>query len=383
MNNKDKNVENKSPLLRRAQHGALGGVGEASVEAFKILIIQQKMIGDVLTSSLICENLKLNFPDAEIHYLINRFTLPVVQSHPFIDEFVIFEDEYKDSKIKFYTFLKHISKAKYTHVFDAYGKLESILITIFSKAKFKYGFRKSYSKMYYTNTIQMTNDVKTEAGSAIENRLQLMQLMPEVKVFNNKPKIYLTQDDVNAAQKQFNDLGLDSKDCIMVSALGSGLQKTYPFDYFAQLLDVIVQKTDKLLILNYLPSQQHHIDQLLNYCNNTTQNKIVNGIEMKSLGAFIQICSQCYAVIGNEGGAINMAKALDVPTFSIFSPWVTKEGWNSFEKSYPNTSVHLIDYFPELYNQHAKTYKKDAEQMYRKLKPELIHKKLEKFLDVI
>ncbi|NBC57221.1 MAG: lipopolysaccharide heptosyltransferase family protein, partial [Bacteroidetes bacterium] len=50
----------------------------------KILVIQQKMIGDVLTSSVICENLKRNFPNAEVHYLINRFTLPVVENNPYI-----------------------------------------------------------------------------------------------------------------------------------------------------------------------------------------------------------------------------------------------------------------------------------------------------------
>lgn len=369
----------KSPSLRQAQRDAFGGGGEA----FKILVIQQKMIGDVLTSSLICENLKLNLPEAEIHYLINRSALPVVQGHPYIDDFVIFEENYKKSKIKFYRFLKQIKRENYTHIFDAYGKLESMLVTLFSKANYRYGFSKSYSKKIYTNTTQVTNDVITEAGSAIENRLRLMQLMKNIKVFNNKPKIYLSEKEVFDAQKQFKNQSLNSKDCIMISALGSSLNKTYPFSYFAQLLDFIVEKTGKKLIFNYMPSQQGHIDEMVKHCSKNTQNHIAKGLNMKSLRAFIQVCSQCLAIIGNEGGAINMAKALDVPSFSIFSPWVTKEGWNSFETSYLNTSVHLKDFYPELYDKHPKFYKNEAKSMYKKLEPHFIQNKLDGFLNLI
>ena len=130
----------------------------------------------------------------------------------------------------------------------------------------------------------------------------------------------------------------------MISALGSHASKTYPLNYMAEILDDIVNKTKAYLILNFMPNQQPEIDELISYCNPKTQKQIVTGIEMKSLRDFMAICQQCKAIIGNEGGAINIAKALEVPSFSIFSPWIIKEGWNSFEVSYPNTSVHLSDY---------------------------------------
>jgi heptosyltransferase-2 len=59
----------------------LGWVGKSP----KILVIQQKMIGDVLVSSLICENLKRSYPNSEVHYLINRFTIPVIENNPYVD----------------------------------------------------------------------------------------------------------------------------------------------------------------------------------------------------------------------------------------------------------------------------------------------------------
>ena len=72
----------------------------------KILIIQQKMIGDVLTTSLLFELLRDKYPNAELHYLINSHTFPVVENNPFINKFVFCTPEIESSKLKFLSFLK-------------------------------------------------------------------------------------------------------------------------------------------------------------------------------------------------------------------------------------------------------------------------------------
>ena len=46
----------------------------------KILIIQHKMIGDVLICSLLCKNIKLWNPDAKIDFVANRHTLDVIET---------------------------------------------------------------------------------------------------------------------------------------------------------------------------------------------------------------------------------------------------------------------------------------------------------------
>ena len=71
----------------------------------KILVIQQKMIGDVLTTSILFELLRKKYPDAQLDYLINSHTYPVVENNPFIDSFVFFTKEEETSKkLQFYAF---------------------------------------------------------------------------------------------------------------------------------------------------------------------------------------------------------------------------------------------------------------------------------------
>ena len=108
----------------------------------KVLIIQQKMIGDVLTSTILCENIKANIKESKVYYLINTQTKAVVENNPYIDEIVLFTPKYRKSKLAFYKFLKEIRKEKFDVVIDVYGKLESNLICLFSKAPIKISYKK-------------------------------------------------------------------------------------------------------------------------------------------------------------------------------------------------------------------------------------------------
>ncbi|MEM7487036.1 MAG: lipopolysaccharide heptosyltransferase family protein, partial [Bacteroidota bacterium] len=76
----------------------------------KFLVIQQKMIGDVLSSTILCEHLKIHYPNSEVHFLINENTQAVVVGNPFIDKIVLFKNKYRDNKLGFYGFLRSIKK---------------------------------------------------------------------------------------------------------------------------------------------------------------------------------------------------------------------------------------------------------------------------------
>ncbi|MEW4925170.1 glycosyltransferase family 9 protein [Algibacter sp. 2305UL17-15] len=351
----------------------------------KILVIQQKMIGDVLTSSILFEALRAEYPDAKLHYLVNSHTYPVVEHHPFIDEFKFFTPEIEKSKRLFYSFLKHIREEKYDVVVDVYSNYSSNLITFFSGAETKISKYKWYSSFIYTHTLKESKTPKTNAGLAIENRLKLLKPICNTDFSPIKPKIYLTPAEIDTAKKLLTNFKTDgSEPLFMISVLGSGPTKTYPLQYMAQLIDVIVSQTKGYILFNYMPSQKEDVKQLMEYCADATKKQIHFNVFGKSLREFIAITKHCTALIGNEGGAINMAKAIDKPTFAIFSPWILKEAWNMFDDGHKNDSIHLKDVKPELYeDKDLKSVKQDHSKYYHEFTPELIIPKLKTFLKAI
>lgn len=348
----------------------------------KILVIQMKFIGDVLASSIICNNLKEKYPQSQIDYLIYPFTKPVIENNPNIDNIIYFEEKYRKSKKELLKFLFGIRKNNYDIVIDAYGKIESNLVTLFSNAKRKISYYKSYTSFLYSDTVKIIKEPKTNAGTSLENRLNLLSPLGFKGDLDNKPVIFLTQNEIKNGENIISKFtSIDKRPIFMISVLGSSLEKTYPFSYMAKILDEIVEKTSATLIFNYMKSQSNEAQEIYRLCNKSTQKNILIDLIPGSLREFMAITKNCYALIGNEGGAVNMAKALDIPTFTIFSPWINKYDWNCFEDGKNNISVHLEDYKPEIYQGKEKKYlKKDAENLYKQFTPELLFKELDVFL---
>ena len=350
----------------------------------RVLIVQQKMIGDVLTSTIICQNLKEFIPECTVHYMVHSNTIPVLINNPYIDKIIDFKPEYRENMASFYGFLKSLKKEPYDVVIDVYGKLETNLITHFCKAPIKIGYDKWYTRFFYTHPIKPFNESKFNLGKAIEKRLQLLQPIiknKEITEFYNKPKIFLSDLEKKEALTFLKTSGIDPKKPIfMIGILGSGSKKTYPFEYMAQIIEEIVEKSDSTLLFNYIPSQINEVKEIYNLCSENAQKQIKFEAFASSLRGFLSILSHCKAIIGNEGGAINMAKALEIPTFSIFSPWIDKEGWALFEDQ-NNMSVHINDYKPELFkDKNIKSIKKSTDSLYNDFKPEYIKPKLNEFL---
>ncbi|TBN06414.1 lipopolysaccharide heptosyltransferase family protein [Hyunsoonleella flava] len=352
----------------------------------KILVIQQKMIGDVLTSSILFSLLRESFPNATLHYLINSHTLPVVENHPDIDNFQIITPNIEKSSALFFSFLKNIQKENYNVVIDVYSTFSSNLITLFSGAKTKISKHKWYTSFLYTHTFKESKVPVSNAGLAIENRIKLLQPLGIKEILKYpQPKIHLKKDEIETAKKMLLEFKINlSSPLFMISILGSDKTKTYPLQYMAELIDFIVAETKGALLFNYIPNQIEDVKKIISFCKPETKKHIHLHVFGKNLREFIALTSHCNALIGNEGGAINMAKAIDKPTFSIFSPWILKEAWNIFEDGTRNDSIHLKDVKPELFTDTSpKQIKKQHQKLYVAFTPELIKPKLKAFLSSI
>ncbi|MGM1055852.1 MAG: glycosyltransferase family 9 protein [Bacteroidota bacterium] len=348
----------------------------------KILVIQMKMIGDVLTSSILFEALRKKYPEAELHYLIYKQTQPVVENNPFIDKIIPFDPANKDF-YKLWELSRRIQWEQYDIVIDVYSKINSAFLTALSGAKKRISYHKWYTRKGYTQTFRLKEQPNTLAGLAVENRMMLLKGISNNFPKEIQPKIYLTATEKFQAKEKLTEAGISSeKPLFMVGILGSSANKTYPLHYMAQVLDFIIDKTQANLLFNYIPQQEEQAKELFSKCNAKTQKNIHFGIYGKSLREFMALTSCCDAFIGNEGGAANMAKASGVPTFSIFSPQIKKENWSIYEDGKKHVSVHLRDFEPTLIEGTSKKrLSENAIDLYELLIPNLIFAPLEYFLN--
>lgn len=341
------------------------------------------MIGDVLVSSIICNNLRIAYPDAQIDYLVYSSTTPVLEGNSSIDNIILFEEKHRKSKKELFNLGFQIRNEKYDLLIDAYSKLESWALVLLSNAKRKISYKKTGRNFLYTDNVPFESYPKTNLGLAIERRLSLLEpLALQIKT-DPIPKLFVSAKENKEAIALFekHQVKKDRK-TVMISLLGSEELKTYPLAFMSKVVDYIADQENVNILFNYFPKQLESAKTVFDTCKPSTQEKIYFDLLGDDLRSFIAIMNQCDLIIGNDGGAINMAKALEKPSFIIFSPWIEKKIWATFEDGIHHLSVHLADFLPDLFaNKTEKMLKKEALSLYQEFKPEFFSDKIKLFLN--
>ncbi len=349
----------------------------------KILVIQQKMIGDVLVSSIICNNLKIAYPNAQVDYMVYASTMPVLEGNPYIDHYILFTERHRKSKWTFLKFLLSIRKEKYDIIIDAYSKLESWITVFLSNATRKISYRKVGRTLLYSDNINVLQSPQSNLGLTIERRLSLLEPLDLTIELDPVPKLYVTVQEKKFAQELFKSHKVDSsKKTVMLSIIGSSTIKTYPLKYMSTIVDFIAGIKGMNMLFNYMPNQIEEAREIYINCKETTQSQIYFNLFGGSLREYIALMDRCDFIIGNDGGAINMAKALQKPSFIVFSPWIEKRVWATFEDGKFHKSVHLKDYEPILFEgKLEKELKKNSLKLYNHFKPDYFLNDLKLFLE--
>ncbi|NJW51642.1 glycosyltransferase family 9 protein [Salinimicrobium oceani] len=344
----------------------------------KILIIQNKRIGDVLLASIIPNSIKKYHPNAHVTFFCYDNAAPVLEQNPNIDRIIaVKEKELKKIK-NLVRYSKSLRKERFDIVIDPYVKFQSQVLSLMSGAKQRISYQKKTLPFAYTTQIPFLKNKVSEFGKAIDDRLNLVTAMDKNIVPEPYPQLFLSQPEIEHGKKMLEGLD-DNKKTLMIGVLGSNASKSLPLEYTVEIINFLVANYNLNILFNYIPSQQDIVDEILSKI--TPSNKVYPGIIGKDIREFIQIMYHCDLLIANEGGSVHIAKALKKATFTIFSPYIVKDFWATFENEPQNQSVHLKEVRPDLFeNKSRKEIAARSEELYKELTPELIIPKLKSFL---
>jgi ADP-heptose:LPS heptosyltransferase len=119
----------------------------------KFLIIQTAFIGDVVLATSLVENLRAEFPDAEIDFLVRQGNEGLITGHPLLSKILVWNKKEK----KFRNLLKILSqirKEKYDKVINVQRFTATGFLTAFSGAKEKIGFDKNPLSFLFTTKVK-------------------------------------------------------------------------------------------------------------------------------------------------------------------------------------------------------------------------------------
>ncbi|WP_310992327.1 glycosyltransferase family 9 protein [Aequorivita marina] len=347
----------------------------------KILVIQNKRIGDVLISSVIANNIKKVFPNSEVTYFVYEYTAGVLENNPNIDRVIAVNEKKLKSYLALLKTILRIKKEKYDIIFDPYSKLQSRLICLFSGARYRIGLKRAHKELklpFYTHPVSFLENRSKTCGKAIEDRINMITSVFELKEPEYAPKIFLT-----AEEKNYSRIDSLPKPIIMLGILGSTPQKSMPYEYMVELINYITENYHGTILFNYMPDQKAEALKVYEMCRD--KDLINLDIYEDNIRGFIKLVNKCDLLVSNEGGSVHITKAVNIPTFTIYSPYVNKEHWSSFEDKKHHDSIHLMEEKPNLFSsftlEERRGIEEDPHSLYKELTPEMILSKLRPFLE--
>jgi len=163
----------------------------------KILVIKFRNIGDVLLTTPLIKNLKLNYPNSEIDVVVNQGTESMLKYNPNINQVFTYNRNYYKSLSKIKRFIEEFKFLKsfkdYDIVINTTEGDRGAFIAKFSNAKIKIGYpvkKNLYLKNVFTNPMPKPTLIR----HIIENNLDAIRVLDK-KIYEKKVEIFWDKED--------------------------------------------------------------------------------------------------------------------------------------------------------------------------------------------
>lgn len=293
----------------------------------KILVIRFRRVGDAVLGTSLCSSLRETFPNAEIHYLLNTPIAPLYEGHPDIDQVITFDG--KDDK----SFLRYIRRAwsivranKYDVIIDMRGTMRTLLFSLLSlRTPFRIGTKKNYSFIALNCPVDNRGD---KTSNMIEHNLAFLKPLEKITELKycRDFRLYISDAEKQHFHDYMRQAGIDFAKPVMLAVVSARLQyKVWDKERMKQVLQKIIDTYDAQIIFNFVSAEREFATNVHKEMNN--HSNIFTNIEANSLRDLCALSVNCDFFCGNEGGARHLAQALDVPSFAIFPPNISKSRW--------------------------------------------------------
>ncbi|MDR0544311.1 MAG: glycosyltransferase family 9 protein [Odoribacteraceae bacterium] len=342
----------------------------------RIIIPRFRRVGDSVLSVALCSSLRKTFPGASIDYVVNDNIASLFEGHPDIDNLVRFSSEDTRGTRRYVKKVWRVAReGRYDLIVDPRSTPRTLWFALFSpRARWRIGRRKRYNALLHNHRVE----VRVEGKDEVERTLLLLSpLEKEFEVvYDREFKLYLSPGEREEVRRSMERQGVDFSRPVVVCAVATQLPyKAWEMDRMRQVLARIIERYDARLIFNYAGKvEEETARRLYRMMNNHPNVSIdVNAPTLRGLAAMI---ANADFFFGNEGGPRHISQALDVPSFAIYPPHISKSKW------LPNASERFQGVHPYDISEAARDKKLSYIEKYDVVTVEEVWKRALPMLDV-
>lgn len=277
----------------------------------RILVIQQRQLGDVVVTTPVFETVKKAFPKAKLTLLTETKCVPLVEKDPYLDEIITFPKN--KGFWEQLAFFRNLQKKNFDVAADLQQLPRCQVAVLFSKAKYRLSFapRHWYRKFLYTHC-EVPENTEHDYTSFSKTRIfSPLGIVPT----EMKPQLYVTEEEKKAARNVLEALGItENTQFITLDATHKHPKRRWK--YYGELVHALLRGYPqfKFFVIR-APGEDEQVRHLLEI----DSKRVVMPQKPLFLRETMACMSYASFHIGNTSAPEHMALALNVPGLIILA----------------------------------------------------------------
>lgn len=296
--------------------------------SMNILVIRFRQMGDAILSTALLNTLRHNFPDAQIHFVLNERIAPLFKGHPSVDRFITFTDDERHHALTYIRKVWHIvHETHYDIIIDMRSTANTMLFSLFSpSSKFRIGMDKGYTKLVFNHTIAPCANQYSMVEYDTRYTLPLQSFGPIEPVYAFT--LHITDEERQSFGAYLTSQGIDLSRPVMLANVTAKLaSKVWMEDRMVWVLSRFVEQyPDYQIIFNYAPGQEEENARRM-YAQMGKPQQVFIDVQAHSSRELVAMSSYMTLFFGNEGGARHIAQAAGCPSLAICAPENSRKVW--------------------------------------------------------
>ena len=291
------------------------------MEFKRILIIQTAFIGDVILATPVIEQLKKNYPDAQIDFLLRKGNESLLMHDQRINHLLIW-DKKKGKYKELFRLLKLVRANRYHLVVNLQRFASMGLLTFFSKGSIKVGFDKNPFSFGFDLAIRHDLD---NGHHEVERNLSMIQTFVDDSFC--RPSLQIPQDIFEQVKKY------QSAAYLTLAPTSVWFTKQFPKEQWIRFLQTI-RFEGKIYLLG-APSDKEACESLVSLSGNDQAINLCGELSLLASAALMKGAVMNYV---NDSAPMHLASAMNAPVAAIYCSTIPAFGFGPLSEE-----AHIVE----------------------------------------
>ena len=278
-------------------------------DIYKILVIKLRYIGDVLLTTPVLKNLRLNDANVRLDIMVNKGTDEVLKHNRDINTIIHVE---RNSLVRQIGFVRSLRGEKYDLVIDLTDSDRSAILSFMSGAPTRVGYNseKRWRGRCYTHVVPVDRDKM----HTVDYQLEALRMLG-IQIKSSELVLPLSQEDHAFADRIMDEYKLnDGRPIVLIHPGARWWFKSWPLECFSKLADGIKQNLNCHLIFAGGSADQ----DIVNKIQKSMTTKAISLIGKTTILQLAALLKLCRLFIGNDNGIMHVAAAAGTPVIAFF-----------------------------------------------------------------